>query len=79
MTMFAISETTPQERGADLIYRMLVNEFQPTAREVADMYGISERTAQHTMTVLSRAVPLFRDEDTGRWQLLSTTETISLY
>lgn len=77
--MFAISETTPQERAADLIYRMLVANFRPTAQEVAQLYGIGERAAQYTLSNLSRSLPLYRDDDTGRWGFLSDDGQISLY
>ena len=62
-------ESTPTERAAYLTY-ILVTGRTVTAQEAADLLAVSRRTAQRTLAVISRTVPIFREDETGEWRLV---------
>jgi predicted DNA-binding transcriptional regulator YafY len=49
-----------------------------TTREAAEMFDVSLRTIQRDFDAISRAVPIYRDDD-GRWRHVDKPSSISEY
>lgn len=61
-----IRESTPTERAALLTYQLLTGQ-QMTTTEAAQLLQVSQRTAQRMLSLISRTVPVYRDDISGRW------------
>lgn len=73
-----ITESTPTERAALLTYHLLTGQ-QMTTVEAAQLLQVSQRTAQRMLALISRTVPIYRDELSGRWSADGSGVQISPY
>lgn len=76
--MTDLCESSPIERAAYLAW-LLTKGRSLTACEAAEITGTSLRTAQRTFALISRTVPIVRDEETFAWRLAENTHQISPY
>lgn len=74
--MLRLLEATPTERAAKLTH-LLASGERLTTEQAAEAVGVSVRSAERTLFLMSRVVPIYQDDD-GSWLLISSeTPTIS--
>ena len=79
LLMVDLCESSPIERAAYLAW-LLANGRSLTTHEAAELTGTSLRTAQRTFILISRTVPIVRDDETFAWRLAENdTHQISPY
>lgn len=66
-------ETTPTERAALVAYWLLSGR-ELTTTEAARSLQVSPRTAQRLFAAVSRAIPVYRDDD-GIWRTVDDAPT----
>lgn len=77
LDMLLLTESTPTERAALLTY-WLASGRELTTVDVADNFQVSQRTAQRLFTVISRAIPIYRDDETGLWRMADDGSSYSI-
>lgn len=76
--MLRLLESTPMERAAKLTY-LLTTGRKITTDEAAELTGITPRSAERTLCLISRIVPIYQDEE-GNWMMVEESRgSISPY
>lgn len=65
------SEYTPQEKAADIAWRLASGD-EVTTNEVAEYYGVTYHGARRMLNVISRVIPITTNS-TGVWRRFDIT------
>ena len=74
--MMSLSESSRIERVI-LLHREFITQRELKTQEMAERFGVSQRTIQRDFSAMAHVLPIY--VDSGKWVYEETAVSISLY